>query len=184
MLKHGSVIRPTMLLASLDIKTAFGEARPRHVAKIVESHDTHGWLIAAFLREMSGLEGKANVRMQIRFQSVSPPGECRSSPFVAKDGHAAPGQCGRRVGKKKNGSPLGLRRRQGTSDLQLHVGRQLLDLVPLQKEFGTDAAGLIEEAVKWDLVPKPASLGWTSTTLKRSVILQLTPCRDVTDFPF
>ena len=58
-LKQFSVIRPTMYLASLDIKTAFGEARPRHVAKIKENHDTHGWLIAALLREMSGLEGKA-----------------------------------------------------------------------------------------------------------------------------
>ena len=44
MLRHGSVVRPTMCLASLDIKTAFGEARPRHLAQIVESHDTHGWI--------------------------------------------------------------------------------------------------------------------------------------------
>ena len=58
MLKHGSVVRPTMCLASSDIKTAFDEARPRHEAKIMESHDTHGWLIAALLREMAGLEGK------------------------------------------------------------------------------------------------------------------------------
>ena len=61
MLRHGSVVRPTMYLASMDIKTAFDVARPRHVAKIMESHDTHGWLIAALLREMSGLEGKAEV---------------------------------------------------------------------------------------------------------------------------
>ena len=33
MLKHGSVVRPTMYLAIMDIKTAFDEARPRHVAK-------------------------------------------------------------------------------------------------------------------------------------------------------
>ena len=59
MLKHVSVVRPTMFMASLDIKTAFDEARPRHIAKIVESHDIHGWLIAALLREMSGLEGNA-----------------------------------------------------------------------------------------------------------------------------
>ena len=37
----------------------FDEAWPRHVAKIMENHDTHGWQIAALLREMSGLEGKA-----------------------------------------------------------------------------------------------------------------------------
>ena len=64
MLKHGGEVRATMYLASLDIKTAFDEARPRHVAKIMESHDTNGWLIAAFLREMSGLKGKAMFGMR------------------------------------------------------------------------------------------------------------------------
>ena len=57
MSKHGSVSRPTMFMASLDIKSAFDEARPRHIARILESHNIHGWLIAALLREMSGLEG-------------------------------------------------------------------------------------------------------------------------------
>ena len=33
--------------------------RPRHIARIMESHNIHRWLIAADLREMSGLEGKA-----------------------------------------------------------------------------------------------------------------------------
>ena len=58
-MKHGTVLRPTMYMASLDIKTAFDEAKPKHVAQIMDSHNTHGWLIAALLREMSGLEGKA-----------------------------------------------------------------------------------------------------------------------------
>ena len=40
--KHGSVIRPTMCLASLDIKTAFDEARPCHVAESTKNHDRHG----------------------------------------------------------------------------------------------------------------------------------------------
>ena len=57
--KHGTVVRPTLCLASLDIKTAFDEARTKHVAKIMDSHNTHGWTIAALLREMSGLSGKA-----------------------------------------------------------------------------------------------------------------------------
>ena len=35
------------------------EARPNHVSKIMENHDTRGWLIAALLREMGGLEGNA-----------------------------------------------------------------------------------------------------------------------------
>ena len=58
-MKHGAVVRPTMYLASLDIKTAFDEAKPKHVAKILDGHDAHGWLIAALLREMSGLSGMA-----------------------------------------------------------------------------------------------------------------------------
>ena len=60
MMKHGTVVRPTMYMASLDIKTAIDEAKPKHVAKILEGHNTHGWLIAAFLREMSGLSGTAS----------------------------------------------------------------------------------------------------------------------------
>ena len=58
-MEHGTVVRPTMYMASLDIKTAFDEAKQKHVAKILDGHDTHGWLIAALLREMSGLSGKA-----------------------------------------------------------------------------------------------------------------------------
>ena len=51
-----SVVRSTMYMASMDIKTAFDEARPRHVAKIMENHDTRDWLFAAML---TGLESKA-----------------------------------------------------------------------------------------------------------------------------
>ena len=54
-MKHGTVVRPTMYLASLDIKTSFDEAESKHVAKILDGHNTHGWLIEALLREMSGL---------------------------------------------------------------------------------------------------------------------------------
>ena len=58
-MRHGKVVRPTMYLASLYIKTAFDEAKPKHVAKIMDNHKTHGWIIAAFLREMSRLSDKA-----------------------------------------------------------------------------------------------------------------------------
>ena len=59
MLRHGSAVRSTMYLASMDIKTAFDEARTRHVPKNMESHNTHGWIVSALLREMCGLEGQA-----------------------------------------------------------------------------------------------------------------------------
>ena len=58
-MRHGTVVRPTMYMASLDIKTAVDEAKPKHVAKIMDNHNTHGWIIAALVREMSGLSGKA-----------------------------------------------------------------------------------------------------------------------------
>ena len=43
------MIRPTMYLASMDIKTAFDVARPKHINK-------YGWVVAALLREMAGVE--------------------------------------------------------------------------------------------------------------------------------
>ena len=46
-MEHGTAVRPTMYLASLDIKTAFDEAKKKHVAKISDSHKMHGWLIAS-----------------------------------------------------------------------------------------------------------------------------------------
>ena len=78
-----------MVLASY-IKTACDKARPRHVAKIIENHDAHGWLIAALLREKSGLAGKATFEC---VESETLAGECRSSPFAGEDGHTAPGLC-------------------------------------------------------------------------------------------
>ena len=47
--------------------------------------------------------------------------------------------------------------------MQFHVGRQLLDHVPLQETPGQMLKDLIEEAAEVDLEPKPASLSWTST---------------------
>ena len=40
-------------MGSLDSKTAFDEAQPRHVASIMEGHGIHGLIISAFLREMT-----------------------------------------------------------------------------------------------------------------------------------
>ena len=41
--------------------------------------------------------------------------------------------------RKENGHLLGCGRAKLTSNLQFHVGRQLLDHVPLQNSSGTDA---------------------------------------------
>ena len=45
----------------LDTKMAIDAARPKHIAKCMEDHDVHGWIIAALLREMGGLEGQAKL---------------------------------------------------------------------------------------------------------------------------
>ena len=67
-MKHGTFVRPTMYMASLDIKTAFDKAKPKHVAQILDDHNTHGWLIAALLRGMSVLSGMASFeRVESRF---------------------------------------------------------------------------------------------------------------------
>ena len=49
-MRHGTVVRPTMYMACLDIKTAFDEAKPKRVAKVMDDHNTHEWIIAALLR--------------------------------------------------------------------------------------------------------------------------------------
>ena len=40
-------MRPTLYLASMDIKTAFEVARLKHIARIVWDHDVHGWITGA-----------------------------------------------------------------------------------------------------------------------------------------
>ena len=88
-------------------------------------------------------------------QLVSPPRKRRSSQIVVKDGHAAPGKCGGELDKEKNGHPFVCGRAKGTSTLQLHVGRQLLDDMSLSEgNLKQMLRDLTEDAGKWDLVPK------------------------------
>ena len=62
-MKHDTAVKPTMYMASMYIKTAFDEAKPKHVAKILDDHNAHGWLIAA-----SALSGMASFE---RWRAVS-----------------------------------------------------------------------------------------------------------------
>ena len=63
----------------------------------------------------------------------------RGSPtLVAENGTPDIGQCGRRLDEEKKWHSLGHRRRRSTSNMQLYVGRQLLDDVTLERKFGTD----------------------------------------------
>ena len=48
--RHGSEKRPTMYLPSMDIKTAFDVARPKHIANIMGGQIVHGWNTGSLLR--------------------------------------------------------------------------------------------------------------------------------------
>ena len=160
------VERPTTYLANLDIKTAFDEARPKHVARIMDSHDVHGWLIAALLREMSGLEGQAMF-------------ECVESSFVSNRCLRQGSVEAPRLWQKMATQILanveeGWMKKRIDILLDIAGGRehQICSLmwddnfwiVSHSKEnLELMLRDLIEEASRWDLEPKPASLWWTST---------------------
>ena len=62
--------RPTMYIASMDIKTAFDVRRAEHIANILGGQEAHGWIAAAPLRGMKGLKGHAdfeNVESKFHF---------------------------------------------------------------------------------------------------------------------
>ena len=55
---HGEK-RTSMYLASVDIKMVFDVPRPTPTANNMGDQEVHGWITAASLREMAGLEGQA-----------------------------------------------------------------------------------------------------------------------------
>ena len=140
--------------------------RPRHVARIMESHNIQRWLIAAHLREMSGLEGKAmfecversfNFNRCLRQGSVEAPRLWQimaAQLFVSVEG----------TWRQKNMGLLldfkGEKVRQICSSvwadnfwIMSHSNRNLERML----------RDLIEEAEKWDLAPKTCKSVWTST---------------------
>ena len=136
------------------------------MAKIMENHDTHGWLIAAFLREMLGLEGKAKF-------------ECVESSFVfnrclRQESVEAP-----RLWQKMATQLLAtvekgwIKERMGIlMDFECEKAHQKCSFMwadnfwiisHTEQNLEQMLRDLIEEASRWDLVHKPASLWWTST---------------------
>ena len=135
MIKHGSVIRLTMFLASLDLKTAFDEARLRHVAQIMEDHNTHGWIIAGVLREMAGLQGQALfecVESTFSIKRCVKQGSVEAPRLWQKMAMTAPGKGGRGLGEETKGRPFRFGRTKNPPDVQSHVGRQFLGHIPFQ----------------------------------------------------
>ena len=109
---------------------------------------------------------KGNVRMrreQFLIQSVCPPRKRRSSQIVAKDGHAAPGKCGEDLDKGKEWVSSWTSKVKRHNRYAASCGPTTSGSCPFPK--GKMLRNLIEEAARWDLAPKPASLCWTSTNL-------------------
>ena len=133
MIKHGVVKRPTMYLASLDIKTAFDVARQKGIARIMEDHNVHGWIIAALLLRQGSVEAprlRLNMAMQIlaNVEQGWAKKEWASS-WIRRD-------------KKLTRSTRVM------SHSKAHPEQMIKDL--------------IQEAERWVLDPKLASLWWTS----------------------
>ena len=59
---HGSEKRPTMYVATMDIKTALDVARPNQISEILGEQGTSGWITAALVRDMEKLDGQAALK--------------------------------------------------------------------------------------------------------------------------
>ena len=141
MWRHGSVVRSTMYLANMDIKTAFDEARPRHVGKI-------------FFR----MRGE-----QLLVRSVSPPWKRRSSQIVAKMATQLQANVEETWTRKRIGIRLDLERQRAHQMRSFMWADNFWIMSHSESHLEQMLQDLIEEAEKWDLHPKLASLWWTST---------------------
>ena len=84
--------------------------------------------------------------------------------LVAENGHSDLGQCGRRMDDEKKWFSVGPRKREGRHQICSFVWADNFWIVSHSKEnLEQMQRDFLEEADKWDLVPKPASLWWTST---------------------
>ena len=119
---HCCVKRPTMYLASMDIKTAFGVARPQHIAKNMGDQDVQGWITAALQREIAGLEGQAtfgNVESTFSFARCSRQGSVEAPRLWLKNGHADLGEC---RGSDCGGGEVGPGAETRKSEVDKHIG--------------------------------------------------------------
>ena len=130
-MRHGSAIRPTMHLASMDIKTAFDVARTKHIARTMEDHDVHGWIVAGLFREIAGLEGWATfdcMESKFSFARCTRQGSVDAPRLWLTMTMQILGNVEPEWAKKE-------------SQMQLYVGRQLLDHVSLKGALGIDDEG-------------------------------------------
>ena len=149
----------------MDIKTAFDEAKPKHVAKILDSHNTHGWLIAALLREMSGLSGKATfecVESNFRFDRCLRQGSVEAPRLWQKMANQILANVEEEWMKKRKGILLDKDGAKVHQICSLMWADNFWIMSHSEENMELVLRDLMQEASRWDLEPKPASLWWTS----------------------
>ena len=97
---------------------------------------------------------------QFRFQAMLAPREGRGSSFVAKNGHTALGQCGAGI---RMGILLDFEDERAHQIYSFMWADNFWIMSHSKKNLEQMPRDLIEEASRWDLVPKPACLWWPST---------------------
>ena len=120
-------------------------------------HDVHGWIIAALLREMAGLEGQARGEY-ILLCEMRPPRE-RRSPWPLAQMVQILGNVEPEWMKNKMGVLLETREGQAHQMCSLMQADSCRIMSPSKAHLEM-MKGLIEEAERWDLEPKPTSLSW------------------------
>ena len=109
----------------------------------MESHNTHGWIISALLREMSGLENQAMfecVESNFFFNRCLRQGRVEAPRLWQKMAMQLLANVEDSWTRKRVGILLDLERQKVPSDVEFYAARQLPDHVPLQKSSGTDVA--------------------------------------------
>ena len=136
-MRHGRVARLTNVHGKLGHQDGLQMVQSRSTWP--RSWIQYTWIIAAFLREMSRLTGKAtfeSVEKQLCLQSMFAARTRGSAALVAEDVNPDFGQSG---GRMDNSLGCTRRRRNNASNMQFTVSRQLLDHIPLHQTPGAHA---------------------------------------------
>ena len=168
-----------------DVRGKLGHQEPKDVANIMDNHNTHGWIIAASSVRCRGCLARPYMNA---WKAAS-----LSIDSCGKEAWK-PRACGRRWqprfwpmwrknGGRKETEVLWMlkEKEEESTNLQFHVGRQLLDHIPLKKAPGA----IIKRPYKLDLEPKPATWWWTSThAAEEEEEMMLGTSKGCHEFPF
>ena len=152
MMRHGSVIRPTMCWANMDIKTAFDVPRPKHIARIMEDHNVIGLIIAVLFEQDGRISKPCSSVWRENSHSPDAFAKVASKPFdYGRKWPCSSWQKWKRNRWAKEWASFWIWRgrkltRYAWADNHLVMSH----LEPIVKD-------LIQEAERWDLDPKSVS---------------------------